>query len=144
MSRRLKDIGDWGEEQACAFLRRQGFQIIDRNFFTTVGEIDVIAKKGDDFYLRRRREKNISGCFSEPRSKYCDIYFIEVKTREAGDLANDSAITHAKKFKFEKTARRYCYEKGIDDNFGLIFAGLIVSYEKVAKMVNFRLAVWRD
>lgn len=120
MSRRLKDIGDWGEEQAGAFLRRQGFKVVDCNYFTTVGEIDIVARKGDDWY------------------------FIEVKTRETGELANDSAITRAKKFKFQKTVRRYCYEKGVSDQFGLIFAGLIVSYEKISRTVNFRLAVWRD
>jgi putative endonuclease len=50
MTRRNKDVGDWGEQQACIFLQRHGFRIVERNYYTTMGEIDVIAVKGNDFY----------------------------------------------------------------------------------------------
>jgi putative endonuclease len=52
-----KELGDWGEEKACAYLRGKGFLIIERNFRCLRGEIDIVAIKGD---------------------KLC---FIEVKTR---------------------------------------------------------------
>jgi putative endonuclease len=37
-------LGRWGEEQAVAYLRRCGLKILDRNFRTPVGEIDIIAR----------------------------------------------------------------------------------------------------
>ncbi len=37
-------LGRWGEEQATAFLRRQGFRILQQNYRTPVGEIDIIAR----------------------------------------------------------------------------------------------------
>ncbi|PNU20049.1 YraN family protein [Geothermobacter hydrogeniphilus] len=37
-------LGRWGEEQAVLFLRRQGFRILERNYRTRVGEIDIIAR----------------------------------------------------------------------------------------------------
>ena len=46
-----KKIGEWGENLACAFLCHRGFKIIERNYYTTVGEIDIVAKLGDDFYF---------------------------------------------------------------------------------------------
>ena len=51
MTRQNKNLGDWGEAQACSFLERHGFKIIERNYHTTMGEIDVIATKGDDYYF---------------------------------------------------------------------------------------------
>lgn len=36
-------LGQWGEEQAAQYLRRQGLKIVARNYRTPVGEIDIIA-----------------------------------------------------------------------------------------------------
>jgi len=117
MTRYLKNFGDWGEQQACNFLLRQRFQVIERNFYTTTGEIDIIAKKGDDYY------------------------FVEVKTRLDFNLANDSAITHFKKIKFQKAIRAYCYKRNIGE-VGIISAGLIVFVNKLKHLVKFRFFVW--
>ncbi len=37
-------LGAWGEEQAAEYLCRQGMTIVERNFRTPVGEIDIIAR----------------------------------------------------------------------------------------------------
>lgn len=34
------------ENRACDFLLQNGFEILDRNFFARVGEIDIIAQRG--------------------------------------------------------------------------------------------------
>lgn len=113
MTRRNKDLGDWGEEQACNFLQRHGFRIIERNYHTTMGEIDVIATKGDDFY------------------------FIEVKTRHDTELATDSSITRTKKMRLQKAVRAYCFARNITDK-GIVLAGLIIGIKKVDKTINVR------
>ncbi len=38
-------MGDWGEEAACAYLEKQGCQILKRNFRVRQGEADIIASK---------------------------------------------------------------------------------------------------
>ncbi len=40
-------LGAWGESQAAEFLTKNGLQIIAKNFRTSQGEIDLIAKEGD-------------------------------------------------------------------------------------------------
>jgi len=40
-----REIGNIAENKAVNFLEKQGFFIIDRNFYTKFGEIDIIAKK---------------------------------------------------------------------------------------------------
>ena len=68
MSRRNKNLGDWGEEKACGFLERHGFRVVERNYHATTGEIDIVAEKGGDYY------------------------FVEVKTRHAEEFAKDLSI----------------------------------------------------
>lgn len=116
MTRRNKNLGDWGEGKACDFLRRHGFKIVERNYHTTLGEIDIVAAKGDDYY------------------------FIEVKTRTDHELATDGSITYFKKRKMQKAVRAYCYVRHITDK-SLIMAGLIVEVKKGEGKVNFRFYV---
>lgn len=117
--RRNKNLGDWGEDQAVKFLQRQDFVLVGRNYFTPVGEIDIIARKGNDFY------------------------FIEVKTRQSGVLANDLAITPSKMRRFNKAVSVYCYKENLTD-VAIIKAGLIVTVNKIAKSLVFRFFVIRE
>jgi putative endonuclease len=41
-------VGTRGEDEACNFLKNLGFSIIERNFWRKWGEIDVIARKGNE------------------------------------------------------------------------------------------------
>jgi len=56
-----KEVGRWGEEIAAVYLKRNGYSIVDRNFYTPEGEIDLIA-------LQEEKEEKI-------------LIFVEVKTR---------------------------------------------------------------
>ena len=116
-SGRGKKIGKWGEDQACAFLIRHGFFIKDRNFYSTVGELDIVAVKDDDYY------------------------FVEVKTRVKGELASDLSITSAKKHKMKKTIRKYCFVRNVPDT-GLVSAGLLIVYDRFSKHVMFRMVIF--
>jgi len=51
------NLGEKGEEIAKKYLIKNGYQIVERNYQTKFGEIDIIAKRKDT------------------------IYFVEVKTR---------------------------------------------------------------
>ncbi len=116
MTRRNKNLGDWGERQACDFLQRHGFAVVERNYHTTMGEIDIIANKGDDYY------------------------FIEVKTRKDFELANDTAVTYSKKIKLQKAVRAYCYARSITDR-SIILAGLIIEVKKLEQKVHFHFYI---
>lgn len=43
----FRQLGQRGEEMAVKYLRRQGYFILERNYRTREGEIDVIAKGGE-------------------------------------------------------------------------------------------------
>ncbi|OGR30182.1 MAG: YraN family protein [Desulfobacca sp. RBG_16_60_12] len=39
-------MGDHGEDLAAAALKQQGYKILERNYVTPIGEIDLIARQG--------------------------------------------------------------------------------------------------
>ena len=41
-----RQLGDHGEDLAAAALKKQGYKILERNFVTPLGEIDLIARQG--------------------------------------------------------------------------------------------------
>lgn len=46
MSRYRKDVGDFGEAAAAAYLEAQGYEILCRNYRTPAGELDLVARQG--------------------------------------------------------------------------------------------------
>ncbi|MBM2817528.1 MAG: hypothetical protein HW401_118 [Parcubacteria group bacterium] len=46
-----QNIGKIGEETACKFLMKRGYQIVLRNYWKKWGEIDIIAKKDQIIYF---------------------------------------------------------------------------------------------
>lgn len=77
-------LGLDGEALAARHLKRKGYKIIDRNFRTRRGEIDIIARHRDT------------------------LVFIEVKTRRSLRFGNPKrAITAAKRRKISMVALEY-------------------------------------
>jgi len=46
-----RKIGDIGENIACRFLVKRGFEIIEQNYNKKWGEIDIIARKGQKLHF---------------------------------------------------------------------------------------------
>src|SRR3989344_4399556 len=59
-----KELGDLGERLACEYLVKKGYNILDKNYRISFGEIDIIARK--KFKLFGKNDKV--------------IHFVEVKT----------------------------------------------------------------
>ncbi|MEK7110099.1 MAG: YraN family protein [Patescibacteria group bacterium] len=79
MSLYQKNLGKIGEDLALDFLKSHNFSVLEKNFHSKFGEIDIIAKK-----------------------KHC-LYFVEVKTRSnlnhgaPYEAVNKRKIYHIKK-----------------------------------------------
>lgn len=84
------NIGKIGEGIACGYLRRRGYKILERNYKTKIGEIDIVARDG-----------NV-------------LVFVEVKTR-ASDLYGtpEEAINARKMRKLTQLAELYMNRKGL-------------------------------
>lgn len=78
-----KEIGNSGENLACEVLRRQGYEILCRNYRCGYGEIDIIARKGRE------------------------LLFVEVKTRISREFGLGREAVNAAKRQRIKNAAAY-------------------------------------
>ena len=86
-----KKLGERGEDAAAAFLERVGMTVVERNWRTGVGEIDIVALDGDV------------------------VVFCEVKTRRTVAKGTpEDAVTPAKQRRYGKLAAAYLQKAGLD------------------------------
>ena len=79
-----KLLGRVGEKKAVDFLKKKGYKILETNYKTHIGEIDIIAQDEDV------------------------TVFIEVKTRSGGEYGSPSqAVNSKKQEKYFKVATEY-------------------------------------
>lgn len=87
-----RKLGNRGEKIAAKFLRKQGYQIIEKNYRSRLGEIDIVAKEGES------------------------IVFVEVKTRCSTDFGlPEEALSYDKRRRLSKLALGYLAHRRIKD-----------------------------
>lgn len=92
MSKHNQQVGKWGEETACKWLKENGYEIIAQNMRTPYGEIDIVAKKEDV------------------------IIFVEVKTLTSSkNFFPEQQITNRKREHMLNSAQHYAAENQIDN-----------------------------
>ncbi|MBQ2938571.1 MAG: YraN family protein [Clostridia bacterium] len=81
------ELGKIGEQIAVEYLEKNGYKILERNFYCKQGEIDIIAKQKQE------------------------IIFIEVKTRSNINFGKPSeAVNYKKQKHIYRTAQYYLYK----------------------------------
>lgn len=73
-------LGEKGENVAAKFLTTKGYKILQRNFMTKVGEVDIVARKGKA------------------------LVFVEVKTRVEETVRPEDQVTVEKQHQITKAA----------------------------------------
>lgn len=85
-----QDIGRYGEERAAAYLKDRGYEIIERNWRSQTGEIDLIAREKDR------------------------LVFVEVKTRNGSGFGHPfEAITANKVARMRRLVADWCVAKQV-------------------------------
>ncbi len=104
-------IGNIAEDLACKFLIKNNYEIIDRNFYSKFGEIDIIALKDRV------------------------LHFIEVKSGKNFDPVY--AITPKKIDKILKTVNYYILKKKI--NLEIVIDAIIIKGNDIDLLENITL-----
>ncbi len=108
----MDSLGNKGEKLACRYLRRKGYNILQRNYRYKIGEIDIIAQKGEF------------------------LIFIEVKTRLNREFGEPfEAVTHYKQERLRRLAESYIVdnqEHELDYRFDVIS----ILYEKKKPIIK--------
>lgn len=85
------DLGKFGEQLACDFIRKKNYQIIDRNYRFKKNEIDIVAKKDNKLII------------------------IEVKTRQTSEIGEPwQAVSKQKQKQVIKVANHYVQNNNIE------------------------------
>ncbi|MBN2017869.1 MAG: YraN family protein [Candidatus Cloacimonetes bacterium] len=102
------NLATFGEDQAAKHLTSKGYAIIERNYHSPYGEIDIICSKNDELVL------------------------VEVKARRSHTFGEPlDAVTESKRQKIIKTAYHYLAKKEID--MPIRFDIITLDYDKNAK-----------
>ncbi len=104
--------GNLAEDRACAYLDENGFMIVERNFYSRFGEIDIIASK-----------ENV-------------LHFIEVKSGLDYELAVQN-ITPSKLRKLIKTGNTFLKKNSLDVDF--VYDAIIVTPLEIEMLHNLTL-----
>jgi putative endonuclease len=87
-----KQLGRWGEGVAATYLEAKGYQILQRNWRTSRGEIDLVAQAGDE------------------------LVFVEVKTRRGREAGTpEEGFTAHKARKLLELGQHYLFENNLAD-----------------------------
>ncbi len=90
---RAKPLGRKGEDLAASYLRNLGWEIVERNYRTRLGEIDLVCRDRDS------------------------IVFVEVKTRTETDFARpDQSVTQHKQAKLRRLVEEYLLKHNQEDS----------------------------
>ena len=114
-------LGRRGEEIAVAYLRRQGYRILARNWRCAAGELDIVAREGET------------------------LAFVEVRTRRGDRFGTpEESITPAKQAKLVELAQTYLQENGLtDQNWRIDVVAVEIDRRGRVKRLNLiRNAVW--
>jgi putative endonuclease len=108
--------GKEGEKIAAAYLKKNGYRIIEINFRCPIGEIDIVAKEKDD------------------------LVFVEVKTRKSIELGYpEQAVGIRKQKKMSQLALWYLEKRKIADisaRFDVVAITLIPENNEVKLIKN--------
>ena len=110
-----KEVGRRGEEIAAEFLERKGLHIVERNYHSRWGELDLIAVKpspvdfkNEVYFDETSQERNPD---TMTLRNNC-VHFVEVKTRTGMDYGTPgAAVTYTKQQKLRKTALIWLQEQ---------------------------------
>ena len=111
--------GRLGEDLAVSYLEKKGYKIVERNFRTRFGEVDIICYNG----------KN--------------LVFVEVKTKIGHDFGEpEDMVNKGKISKVKRMGEVYLIEKGMDLFCRVDVVAIVLDEEKRVERIDHYEAVY--
>lgn len=104
-------LGKEGERLATEYLQKKGYKILEENFRTSIGEIDIIAKY-KNYIVIIEVKRRISGTFGEPTQ----------------------AVNHRKQTKLKKLA--LCYLSKLGKEYPVRFDVIAIKDKEIEHIEN--------
>ena len=108
-----REEGNRQEERVCAFLKEQGYQVLEQNFYSRFGEIDIIAEKDST------------------------LVFVEVKYRQSPKNGlPEEAVDKRKRLRIIRTADYYRMRKRVPEDRPCRFDVICLTPKRITHHVN--------
>jgi putative endonuclease len=112
------ETGRIGETYGAEYLEQEGYEILDRNYRTRFGEIDIIARDSGD------------------------LVFVEVKTRTSEQYGlPEEAVDKRKQQKLIRMALTYVADEGYDGDYRIDVLAIEVENNRPKRVELFKHAV---
>lgn len=114
-----RKTGNLGEDLACRFLMKHGYEIVERNYLKKCGEIDIIAKNACVIH------------FVEVKSVSCEIFSnVSGETNSDSEYRPEDNLHPWKLQRIAKTLQIYLAEKGVSDETSWVFDVITVYVDR--------------
>ncbi|MFA5651988.1 MAG: YraN family protein [Candidatus Paceibacterota bacterium] len=114
-----RKTGNLGEDIACRFLMKQGFNVIERNYLKKCGEIDIVAKNKNKLH------------FIEVKSvSYETVSSVSGETSKDGEFRPEDNVHPWKLQRLAKTVQIYLTEKDVPHETNWQFDVITVYIDK--------------
>jgi putative endonuclease len=111
--------GRLGEELAASYLEEKGYKIVERNFRTRFGEVDIICYNGKT------------------------LVFVEVKTKIGHDFGEpEDMVNKSKIAKVKRMGKVYLLEKGLDALCRVDVVAIVMDVEKKVERIDHYEAIY--
>jgi putative endonuclease len=88
-----KTLGERGEKLAATWLQHRGFRIVESNYRSRLGEIDLVCRDGRE------------------------LVFVEVKTKSSAAFSDPvQSVTNTKQHKVRRLAEEYMISRRLEDS----------------------------
>ncbi len=112
MSNNLR-TGQIGENIAKEYLEKNGYKVIEQNYKTKYGEIDLVAKKGNE------------------------LVFVEVRTKKGENFGTPEETINKKKLrKLWGNAKAYAARKKWQGSYRIDAVCLVLKYDNATERIN--------
>ncbi len=107
-------LGSWGESSVAQYLKEKGYQIVALNYRSSLGEIDLIVRKGEV------------------------VAMVEVKTRKTSYFSTSMVINLSKQKKIIKTAKLFLQRLDVQDVVCRFDIALVGEQEDGKPIIDYR------
>ena len=112
-----RKIGRIGESVAAKFLARKGYLILEKNYLRSVGEVDIVAEKGNTVRFVEVKSVSRENGAQKQTSDF---------SRETGNYRPEEQVHPKKLQKIAKTAEVYMVEHEDDREYQIDVVGVFL------------------
>lgn len=121
-----KEVGDLGEVLARTYLEDNGYELVDANWRTPFGEVDIIARSSDETIFVEVKSRRLLGCSLD----------------DGHEEAPEEAVNEEKFERYAKMAEFYrmIHEEGTSIRFDVI--GITFLSNRIAHIKHLQGGFW--